>query len=722
MLPLPNLDNQQFADIFNDSVRMIPRIAPSWTDINYHDPGVTFIELFAWLKEMQQYYMNQITDQNRLKFLELLGVEPYHAFPAKLNAMVINKTDISFLPKGYKFWFNDLCFENEEAVFLNQRKIQAVILINDYEIKDITHIYSDSAAVFQPFGRIGTKEGQIYLGIDQALDMDESVPVYFYIENKDNRITACEAKEFESLGEIIWEYYGEEKGKLGWHSLNVDEDETFSLLQSGNIKFRPTGKMVKDTILNMANKNHYWIRGTLKENYYEVMPKVRSIYFNSISLIQKDSACEYIEIPNGDVTDSVLVLNHFLAGFGNIKVYQQIDNGLWEDVTDAFIETIIFEGNQTSLRLKEEALIACKKNPQSHLRVLCYQEDFNDGIIGKSLGTPNQEIKLRDKNIFYDHFKLQIGIRKENNRVVWEDWEKVKSLDKSKAHERHYLLNEEEGIIIFGDNENGLIPPKDAEIRVIAYSTSLGSRGNVKEVYLHNRNAFDPVEVYSNEIIESGRNKESLQSAIIRFKKELSDINRAVTSQDYEKIALETPGLKLARVKALPLYKPGLNGYPIEKAKNCVTLVAVPYSERKMPTLNERYIKNIRRYIEQFRLITTDVHVMSPEYIGINVYGEIEVKPYYRDAKDKIYTTLNEYLNPVDMGEGKKQWEFGNTVYRADLYGQIDRLEFVKEIKALTITASGGEYFKNQNGDIEIPPYGLVYLKSVHIDITNNEY
>ena len=65
MLPLPNLDDQQFADILDDSIRMIPRISPKWTDINFHDPGVTFIELFAWLKEMQQYYMNQITDENK---------------------------------------------------------------------------------------------------------------------------------------------------------------------------------------------------------------------------------------------------------------------------------------------------------------------------------------------------------------------------------------------------------------------------------------------------------------------------------------------------------------------------------------------------------------------------------------------------------------------------------------------------------------------------------
>ena len=141
-----------------------------------------------------------------------------------------------------------------------------------------------------------------------------------------------------------------------------------------------------------------------------------------------------------------------------------------------------------------------------------------------------------------------------------------------------------------------------------------------------------------------------------------------------------------------------------------------------MPILNKKYIKNIKRYIDRFRLITTVVHLMSAEYIGISIYGEIAVKPYYRNTEEKIHKELTNYLNPIAMGEGQKQWKFGSTVYRADIYGKIDRLEFVKEIKSLTITASGGEYFKNQNGDIEIPPYGLVYLKNVHLDITNNEY
>lgn len=722
MLPLPNLDDQQFADILDDSIRMIPRISPKWTDINFHDPGVTFIELFAWLKEMQQYYMNQITDENRVKFLELLGVKLFNVTPARINARIIQEKDICFLTKGYKLCFNDICFENENTTILKQRKIKAVVLCNELEIKDVTHINNDSTASFQPFGKVGTKEGQIYIGIDNLFETNEKASIYFHIENSDNWIPIQEKTEFDILGDITWEYYGEEKGKQAWYPVSIDKDETFSLLQSGSIKFHVNGKMIQSSILSLTNNNSYWIRGTLKESYYEVMPKVKNIYFNSLSLIQKDSSCEYIEIANKDITSSKLKLEHFLGRYGNIKVCELKDKKVWTEITDDFIDTIIVEEDQTYLTIKEEALKECMKAPKNHIRIICYKNDFNNGILGKCTGVPNQEIKLKDKNIYYDHFKLQIGIKAEKNNIQWEDWDKVKSLDSSSAYDRHYILNEEEGVIKFGDNERGLIPPKDAEVRVIAYSTCFGSRGNVNEVYLHSDKDTEGINAYTNEIIRKGKNKETLQAAIIRFKRELGELNRAVTSKDYEKIALNTPGLKLARVKALPLFKPGIKGYPVEKAKNCITLVAVPYSERKMPILNKKYIKNIKRYIDRFRLITTVVHIMSAEYIGISIYGEIAVKPYYRNTEEKIHKELTNYLNPIAMGEGQKQWKFGSTVYRADIYGKIDRLEFVKEIKSLTITASGGEYFKNQNGDIEIPPYGLVYLKNVHLDITNNEY
>ena len=73
-LPLENLDDKTYADLVKESLARIPVYAPQWTDWNDSDPGITLIELLAWLTEMQIYRLNKITDRSRLKFLKLLGI------------------------------------------------------------------------------------------------------------------------------------------------------------------------------------------------------------------------------------------------------------------------------------------------------------------------------------------------------------------------------------------------------------------------------------------------------------------------------------------------------------------------------------------------------------------------------------------------------------------------------------------------------------------------
>lgn len=74
-LPLENLDNKTFNDLFKEAVARIPIYAPEWTDHNRSDPGITLIELFAWLAEMQIYRLNKINDGNYISFLKLCGIE-----------------------------------------------------------------------------------------------------------------------------------------------------------------------------------------------------------------------------------------------------------------------------------------------------------------------------------------------------------------------------------------------------------------------------------------------------------------------------------------------------------------------------------------------------------------------------------------------------------------------------------------------------------------------
>jgi len=70
-LPIPDLDDKTFEELVEEARTRIPLYAPGWTDHNLSDPGITLIDLFAWLAEMQIYSLNLLPDKNYLKFLKL---------------------------------------------------------------------------------------------------------------------------------------------------------------------------------------------------------------------------------------------------------------------------------------------------------------------------------------------------------------------------------------------------------------------------------------------------------------------------------------------------------------------------------------------------------------------------------------------------------------------------------------------------------------------------
>lgn len=55
---------------------MAPVLAPEWTDLHDHDPGVTTLQAFAWLCDSLNYYINATGEAHRLAYLKLLGIRP----------------------------------------------------------------------------------------------------------------------------------------------------------------------------------------------------------------------------------------------------------------------------------------------------------------------------------------------------------------------------------------------------------------------------------------------------------------------------------------------------------------------------------------------------------------------------------------------------------------------------------------------------------------------
>ncbi|MBP6473367.1 MAG: putative baseplate assembly protein, partial [Chloroflexi bacterium] len=82
-LAAPKLDDRHFQDIVDGAKKRIPYYIEEWTDHNVSDPGVTLIELFAWMTDNIIYRLNQVPDLHYVKFMEMLGMSLKEPVPAK---------------------------------------------------------------------------------------------------------------------------------------------------------------------------------------------------------------------------------------------------------------------------------------------------------------------------------------------------------------------------------------------------------------------------------------------------------------------------------------------------------------------------------------------------------------------------------------------------------------------------------------------------------------
>lgn len=69
---LPKLDTQTYAQLLTELVRRIPQYTDQWTDYNDSDPGITLLQMLAWIDESLLYQADRIpttTDENFLRWV-----------------------------------------------------------------------------------------------------------------------------------------------------------------------------------------------------------------------------------------------------------------------------------------------------------------------------------------------------------------------------------------------------------------------------------------------------------------------------------------------------------------------------------------------------------------------------------------------------------------------------------------------------------------------------
>ena len=249
---------------------------------------------------------------------------------------------------------------------------------------------------------------------------------------------------------------------------------------------------------------------------------------------------------------------------------------------------------------------------------------------------------------------LRLQVQGENNQ--WETWVEVDDFELSGPGNRHYMLDPEKGEITFGNGLNGYIPPESKTIRA-SYKTTLGTGGNIPglQKFEVDSTEFKGISGTNPETASGGKDSESMDAAKARVKKDFREILRAVTSGDYEYLAIHTPGLRVRRAKAIPNYDPD---YPCIDIPGHVTVVVVPHTrentggETDTRAPEEAFTGTVLRHLERFRLITTDVHVISAEYIKISIRCKVRLikKSSPEEVKKRIKENLGAFLNPLKGG------------------------------------------------------------------------
>jgi len=737
MLPLPNLDDKTFEQILREAKKFIPLYSPQWTDQNYHDPGITFLELFAWLSEMQQYYLNRIPEKNELKFLKLLNCLPKDKEQAR-TSIVLRGLDRKYkLLKGTKLLAGGVAFETNENMTYIPVEISRIIVQTNKDFIDNTLINEYTGVYYYAFGREAKKDSKLFIGFNRELPNEEEISIGFRFSDdypiKQGEFSSDEIEIFPS-SELSFKYFGKKDNQVGWYDIDIIKDETLDFTCNGFITIKIDGDM-KSVKISADDRERYWICISVRKEGFELKPKIDRVEMNAVRVIQQDTLSKVTELSSNGEPGQIFELDEYIDFYGCNNVQVKDLNGNWiywtcvENIEDADFQEKVF----SIIKNEDEKKVVIKfgdgtqgripVKSQGGIRVISYMPQLeNYRLLGRSNGLSKQSFDIGIDRIIKEDFMLQIS-SKINGEDVWKDWTRVDDFDASDSTDMHYVIDDKNGRIVFGNNENGMVPPLNSieNICIISCRTGGGKEGNIKENSINSiiipnqgNETFKVTNYYE---ASGGKDSETIEQAKARVLKDLKHPYRAVTSGDYEKIALNTPGIRVAKAKAIPLYEPGMQGYPQNKAEGKVTVVVLPYSEDVKPMPSEGFLKTVGSYLDKHRLITTEVYVIPPEYIKVSVIATIIAESRVISDSHIIVKVLNKILNPIDSSG----WDFGRTVFKSDIYEAINEIKGVEYIRDLWINVEGGRIKKTIAGDVEIPPYGLVYSGEHEIEIIDKK-
>ena len=302
----PQLDDRDFQEIYADLRLQIPRYAPEWTNFNDSDPGVTLLQLFAYLSEAMLFRMNQVPLKNYIKFLKLLGQELQPANPATAHLTFLPKADSIVQPVAERTQISAQAQDGGTAlIFETERGLDLIpYLLTDLGVFDGANFVpvGDANSVpgtgFRPFSWSADPGNSLYFGFTPPKVLPAAGKRVFPQEmtfrvflpasqtaGQPQQATGVTTPAKPPVG-LVWEYR-QKDGDKNWTRLNTLQDETAAFTHEGYMRIQGPVDIQPSTELRLNAKPRYWIRVRLDSGSYpgKIAPQIDFLRPNTVDAV-----------------------------------------------------------------------------------------------------------------------------------------------------------------------------------------------------------------------------------------------------------------------------------------------------------------------------------------------------------------------------------------------------------------------------------------------------
>lgn len=268
---------------------------------------------------------------------------------------------------------------------------------------------------------------------------------------------------------------------------------------------------------------------------------------------------------------------------------------------------------------------------------------------------------------------------------AWHEWSWVQDFTFHGPEDRVFSVDRELGALRFGNGLTGRVPvpdpAKDPNVK-IRYWVGGGPAGNVgrglgfegvNDSTLEARNVVEA---------EGGAEAEPLDDARARASASLRRVERAVTAPDHQTLAVNTPGVAFKRAHAELGRHPC---HPCRRVPGAVTVYVVPDAPRDeyeeddcahvaAPVPDPGALAAARTRLARTRLVAGEVFVLPPAYREVALEVELSGDPADPAALREAMTShLRRFLDPLVGGVEQSGWPFGGTLRPSALLREAQR-------------------------------------------------